>query len=939
MKMILYAVFALSGAVSLAFETLWFRQAGLTFGNSVWASSLVLSSFMAGIALGNGLAARYAARAARPLVAYALLEVAIAISGVGLVWALPSMTGAVAAILVPFVESPWILNLVRLGVGFAVLLLPATAMGATLPLVVRELHAHDANFGSVLGRLYGSNTLGAMVGAVAGEAFLIQWLGIRGSAVFAGVLGLTAAAGALLLARRLPALAIEGQPAKANAQDGQWSLTVWCCLIAAFLTGGILLALEVVWFRFLHLFAHGGGLAFSLMLATVLLGIGIGGYAGASWQRRDRAAFRHGAGLAFLSGCVLVAVYWGFESVIEPYQLQYVRRAPDILWLAFCLTFLPSALSGVMFTLLGAALKREVPLDSRATGLLTLFNTVGAGIGSLCAGFVLLPYLGMERSFHLLSALYGVVGVLLLRLEASAPSVRPSVSRWFVPVGFLVAMLLFPSGLMERGYLKIPVMRQGGEMSRVIEIREDALQTIIYLQKEVDGEPASFNLITDGYSMSGTGEQGRRYMSLYVYWAVALNPDPKRALLISYGVGSTAKALTETASLEHIDIVDISRSIIESSETIDPVSEDHPLRDPRVQVHIDDGRYFLKTTKQSYDLITGEPPPPKIAGVVSLYTREYFQLVYDRLNPGGINTYWLPVHNLTESDSKAIIRAYCDVFSDCALWSGTYLDWMLTGSKRLEHAPSEEAFTQQWRDSTVGPQLRALGIDSPELMGSLFMAGPDQLRQITLGTAPLVDDFPKRVGNEFSNEATEKLYVRWMDADLARQRFSESPYIRRVWPAGLRERTLPYFDFQRMLVAALGSTAPVNLMRDLHRVLSETPYRFLALRLLGQDGDSLGAVRRLVEGGAPEARYPIPLGSDALANRNYDAAARHFQMALSRRPQDERLFFLHLYALCASGDLDRAQRVAAEADLRFPVPSERGQAVRDWFQQIYDLEF
>ncbi|MDP6981116.1 MAG: spermidine synthase, partial [Myxococcota bacterium] len=141
MSWILYAIFTLSGVTALAFETLWFRQAGLTFGNSVWASSLVLSSFMAGIALGNGVAARFAARIRRPIVAYAVLEFVIAIVGLALVLTLPAMTDFIATLLRPFFERPWLLNGLRLGVGFVVLLAPATAMGATLPLVVRAMHA------------------------------------------------------------------------------------------------------------------------------------------------------------------------------------------------------------------------------------------------------------------------------------------------------------------------------------------------------------------------------------------------------------------------------------------------------------------------------------------------------------------------------------------------------------------------------------------------------------------------------------------------------------------------------------------------------------------------------------------------------------------------------------------------------------------------------
>jgi predicted membrane-bound spermidine synthase len=930
---IFYAIFALSGATSLAFETLWFRQAGFTFGNSVWASSLVLSSFMAGIALGNGFAARYASRIGRPIVAYALLELVIAISGVGLVWTLPSMTGAVTSILRPFFDQPWILNPVRLAVGFLVLLVPATAMGATLPLVVRALHRHDPSFGSVLGRLYGVNTLGAMVGAVAGEAFLLEWLGIRGTAIFVAGLGLTAALGALLLARGFPAAAREP-----DAHRLPLSQSAWRCLIAAFLSGGILLGFEVVWFRFLHLFAHGGGLAFSLMLAAILMGIGLGGYAGGAWVRRNPNAFRHGASLAFLSGCVSVAAYWNFESVIAPYGLEYVHHSQDILWLALCLAFPPSLLSGMLFTLVGTALEREISPDSRATGLLTLFNTVGAVLGSVAGGFILLPYLGMERSFYLLSALYGFVGVLLWSVKSPENLARHASSRWFTAATFLGAMLLFPSGLMESSYLQVPFKRYRGEISQVDRIREGIQQTIIYLRHELDGELVYHRLITDGYSMSSTAEQSRRYMRLFVYLPMAMQPDAKRALLISYGVGETAKALTETTSLEHIDVVDTSREIVGSSDILYPDPKEHPLEDPRVRVHIEDGRYFLRTAREGYDLITGEPPPPKIAGVVSLYTREYFQLVYDRLNQGGINTYWLPAHCLTEADSKAIIRAYCDVFADCALWSGSHLDWMLTGSKNHSTTPGEEAFTRQWRDPIVGRHLRRLGVDTPSLLGTLFMAGPTRLREITGDTEPLIDDFPKRIGNELPSPTIAQVYAPWMDAGRAQRRFRESDYIRGIWPPRLREQTLDQFDFQRMLLDTFRPFGVSNLFVDRHRVLGATPYRFLAVHMMGQDDDTLGAVRRLVASGAAEDRYSVELAIDALADREFAVAVEHIERALGRHPRNDQLFFIYVYALCMSGDLDGAQAVATNGRERFGKMTE-GRELRSWLEKTFDLRF
>jgi spermidine synthase len=147
--------------------------------------------------------------------------------------------------------------------------------------------------------------------------------------------------------------------------------------------------------------------------------------------------------------------------------------------------------------------------------------------------------------------------------------------------------------------------------------------------------------------MSGSGIIGRRYMSLFIHLPVAFHPEPRDALLISYGVGNTAQSLTRVEGMRSIDVVDISREILEMSEVIFPDSQENPLRDPRVTVHVDDGRYFLQTTPKSFDLITGEPPPPRLGQVTYLYTQEYFQLAHDRLRPGGLVSYWLPVDQLS----------------------------------------------------------------------------------------------------------------------------------------------------------------------------------------------------------------------------------------------------------------------------------------------------
>jgi spermidine synthase len=795
----------------------------------------------------------------------------------------------------------------------------------------------------VLGRLYGWNTLGAVAGAVAGEAALIGWFGVRGTAWVAAGCNALAAAVAFGLARRLPAIpphSVATIP-DASSPPRLTARAIRLC-VAAFASGGILLALEVVWFRFLHLFVHSGSLVFALLLASVLTGIGLGGFGGGFWCRRDPRASRHAGAVAWGSGVTSVVVYAAFAIVVEPYRGLYSTQPLDVLWLAFALTLPVSFLSGVLFTLVGTALHEELGVDTRAAGLATLSNTVGAGLGSLVAGFVLLPQLGMERSFFLLAATYGVVALLLLPVPRQEPSTR----RFLVPSAlaavFVAALALFPLGSMDERYLRFRVLRIDPEQEyEVVALREGRTETIFYLQKNLGGEPVHRWLITDGFSMSSTAAVARRYMKLFVYLPVALRPDPESALLISYGVGSTAKALTDTRSLTRIDVVDTSREILELSDIVFPDPADHPLRDPRVRVHVEDGRYFLETTTERYDLITGEPPPPKMAGVVNLFTREYFQLIYDRLTEGGMSTYWLPVHGLTESDTRSIIRAYCDVFDDCTLWGGKFFDWILVGSRKAHFEPREAELVRQWEDPAVARELRALAIERPEQLGALFMGDAPSLRRRVRDADPLTDDHPKRIENRMADPARDwRGLARWMETNAARRRFRDSEFIGRAWPEPLRARTLPYFDTQRTIneVTARPFLKPTwrRQMVNLHAVLTETDLRTLVLWLLDTDADALRAIDRSIARGDPAGPHAMELGARALADRDFERAAHYFEGAVAHEPANPSAFHYQLYALCLAGRVAEAERVVERSPERLRSDGRDG-GFWIWMSETFGL--
>lgn len=919
-------VFFVSGAAALIFETLWFRQAGLMLGNSIWATTLVTSSFMGGLALGNALAARRRVTLRRPLVVYAALEAAIGVTGLALVVLLPGLTHAFSPVFTPLLESPVLLNGVRFVVAFALLLIPAAAMGATLPVLAGALSAGEPRFARVLGTLYGWNTLGAVAGALAGEVFLIERFGIRGTAWCAVVLNAGAVTAALLLSRRLAGVAVP-PPASAEpaADTPAMSGASRRLLAAAFLSGGLLLALEVVWFRVLLLFVFGTSLAFAVMLAVVLLGIGVGGLGAGFLVRKDEDAWRWLSGLALAAGGLTAWTYAALPDALARYAgIVTIVEPRMVLVLALGLMLPTAVLSGALFTLMGTAVKSEGRGAVRAAGAIAFSNTTGAMLGPLVGTFVLLPGLGIERTLFLLAASYGVVALLVARparLRAETPQLAKA-GFWIAATTFTALIVLFPFGLMRNNLAKRPSVPYVLQGLRVEAYREGLTETIAYLVREAWGEPTEYRLLTNSHSMSGSNSTSARYMRFFVYLPVALHPAPRKALLISYGVGLTASALTDTRELESIDVVDISKDILELGRTVFPAPGTFPLDDPRVRVHVEDGRFFLLTTDQRFDIITAEPPPPKGSGVVNLYSREYFELIRKRLAPGGLATYWLPVYQTTVGETNAMIKGFCDVFEDCSLWAGIGLEWMLVGTADGGRPVTEETFARQWSDPVTGDMLRTLGFESPEFFGTTFLADAPALRQLTAGSDPLDDDHPLRLSPRFVG-AADPSYFAMMDVTRTRSVFESSEWILKVWPPALRERTIAEFGTQRLVNrGSPGFGGPAVTMGDVEDLLTGTKLRFPVLNmLLLRSKDAIAAARRAAARGESDPLIDEFLGIDALADRDYSRAADLLLQA-ERGPRAANLRPIRVLALGLANRLDEARAVIAETTT-FRNPAER----------------
>jgi hypothetical protein len=343
-------------------------------------------------------------------------------------------------------------------------------------------------------------------------------------------------------------------------------------------------------------------------------------------------------------------------------------------------------------------------------------------------------------------------------------------------------------------------------------------------------------------------------------------------MVVGYGIGNTVESLLDNPDVERVDLADISRDLLAISRGM-LTRPTRPLDDPRVSVSIEDGRYFLATSRAEYDLITGEPPPPVIAGVVALYTQEYFEIVRSRLAPGGMATYWLPMMNISHGTAKAIIGAFCGAFSDCSLWQGSDENFMLLGTKDAAGPVDEERFVRAFHDPRRLPELRAIGVEVPAQLGATFVGDAEYLRELTLGVPALTDDWPKRIALEGTKEERLELVAQFQDTRAARTRFAESELIRRLWPPSLVKPTLPQFENERLL-DDLMTRKPhwARSTKVLHQVLNATPLRLPVLLILKSTPDVQRAMLALPEQGRDGPDWLPHRIAERLAERDYPAA-------------------------------------------------------------------
>ncbi|MDM0111081.1 fused MFS/spermidine synthase [Variovorax sp. J22R133] len=739
-----------SGTASLVYQVLWIKQLSLVVGVDVYAVTVGVSAFFGGLALGGWWFGRRADFSARPFRFYAWLELAVAVLGVAATLWLGVAAAPFAALEDRVGLLAWVLPLVSVGV-------PAVFMGGTLPVLMRAVQPAAGQVGTAGGGLYAANTCGAIVGTLLAAFCLIPWLGVRGSAFAAAVLNVLAAGAALWLEQRAVARRAQATPtrgakatkpvkaAKAAAlpQDEPADRPRLALALYA-IAGGIALGYEVVWSQTIVQFISTRSFAFAIVLATYLLGLVLG----SAWVSRkaDRLRDPWGAFALLIAAAGLVALLevvllgnwltqWqsmAAQSVMGATGNLLASMSARFVIAALCIVFVPTLLLGAAFPI-ALRLSVDVARVGRDVGAVVALNTVGGILGTALAGFVLVPALGLVRALAVLAVAASLVGLVAV---LAGRQVQP-VARWSVvalaSLAIASALLAPPDRLAQ-----LLTGSRGGELAYYEESRGG---TVAVVEQRM-GQNRFKRLYIQGVSNSGDAMTSLRYMRLQALLPLIVHShEPQSALVIGLGTGITGGALLAYPPLKDRVIAELLPAVVRAAPQFK--GNYGVTADARMDIRVHDGRRELLRSDKPYDLITLEPPPPSAAGVVNLYSSDFYRLAARRLKPGGIVAQWLPLPTQNVEDTRSLIRSFLDVYPYATLWTTELHEMMLLGSMQpmaLEVPRIESRFNQP----EVAASLREVGIDSPAALMATWVMDRAGLERYA-GDAPLVTDDRPRI--------------------------------------------------------------------------------------------------------------------------------------------------------------------------------------------------
>lgn len=726
------ALLFLSGTAALVFQVLWIKQLSLVVGVEVSAIAGAVSAFFLGLALGSWVLGRKADRLRRPLRFYAALEIAVAVSCVAVTWALARSAAPFVAVEAHSGLAAWLI----IGLLLAV---PSFLMGGTLPVLLRAVTRHDSGVSQRGGALYAANTCGAILGALLPAFLLIPRFGIQGAALAAASLNLLAACGGWLLDRKAGTQQASVPAADRTPLSGEARVAVALYVVA----GGIALGYEVLWSQMIVPFMSTRAFAFAIVLATYLTGLAIGAALYARWGARVRNPWPVFGGLIAGAGLVAVlevALLGKWLIVAQTYAEAAVYQWTGSGLAGMSARFAVAAASFLLAPtlLLGAAFPAVLRIAAgpqrvgRDVGVVLAANTLGGIAGTLVTGFVLLPALGLVRTLGTLAAMAAVVGAIAAWRGRSDH--RPA-TGWVTGL-IACAALAVAVGLPADRFARL---LPGASGAGLVFYEESHGGTVAVVERVGNGN-RFHRLYIQGVSNSGDAMPSLRYMRLQALLPLIVhNGEPRSALVVGYGTGITAGALSQFPGLERRAVAELLPAVLRAAPQFRGTFQ--AATDPGLEKRAQDGRRALQASADRWDLITLEPPPPSAAGVVNLYSRDFYRLAASRLTEQGIVAQWLPLPTQNEDETRALVASFIDVFPHAQLWTSELHEMLLVGSLQPLELDAARIQTRYGQPDTAAA-LKAVGIPSAGALLATWVTDREGLARFVGDAQPVTDDRP-----------------------------------------------------------------------------------------------------------------------------------------------------------------------------------------------------
>jgi spermidine synthase len=689
---LLLLLFVGSGCAALIYEIVWFQLIQLVIGSSAVSLGVLLGTFMGGMCLGSLLLPRFVSPEQHPLRVYAVLEAGIGVLGFLVLVVVPLVGGAYTT-----TNVHGLAGILLRGVVCAICLLPPTLlMGATLPAIARWVETTPTGV-SWLGFFYGSNIAGAVFGCLLAGFYLLRVFDMATTTMVAVVVNFGVAVVGYMLSRRAPHRPAVQAAREGTAQPAGGSRSKLIYL-AIGLSGLSALGAEVVWTRLLSLMLGASVYTFSIILAVFLVGLGFGSSAGALLARGNRPRSALGWSQLWLTVAVAWAAYMMAKSL--PFWPINPTLSPNP-WITFQVDLLRSLIAvfpaaflwGASFPLAIAAVVGPGQDAGRLVGRVYAANTVGAIIGSVLFAVLIIPHLGTQQAQRVL-IVTAIVSAIVVFASMRQPSVVESPRRdgrqpavlgtgQFVAIGagLVVALALVasvpavPDGLIAYGrflptYTTQPKYLYVGE----------GMNSSIAVSEEASG---ARNFHVAGKVEASSLPQDMRLQRMLGQLSALLVHEPRSVLVVGFGAGVTAGSFVLHPGIQRIVICEIEPLIPEVVSTYFSKENYNVAHDPRVEIVYDDARHFILTTKEKFDVITSDPIHPWVKGAATLYTKEYFELVKEHLNPGGVVTQWVPLYESSPAVVKSEVATFFNVFPEGTVWSndiqGRGYDLVLAG--------------------------------------------------------------------------------------------------------------------------------------------------------------------------------------------------------------------------------------------------------------------